>query len=159
MILTLRISKLKLDRLILQGQIKAARELAKSLPEVIKDRVRSGQGLNGALQSLSTSYVKFRERYRRRLSKFTDPGASNLTATGQMLNAIKGIASRTLIRISITGTRKKELSGSSSKLSNNKVREYVEKDRPFFELTDNERKLAEEIATDIIKKELRKAFK
>lgn len=152
-----KFNKEKLERAILQGQIKAARELAKELPEVIRDRVRGGMGLNGPLKSLSESYIKTRTRLRKSLSKFTDPEKSNLTATGQMLSGIVGEASRTVVRIFIKENRKKELSGE--KKTNKEVREYVEKDRPFFGLTKTERKLVEKTAAEIIKKEITKVFK
>lgn len=154
----LRITRAKLARAIEQGQRKAARDLALTLPDVIRERVRSGIGLTGTFKALSESYVRLRRRLSRGLSKETNPETSNLTATGQMLNAIIGQATGTVIRIFIRGNRKRELSGDSVK-SNNEIRGYVEKDRPFFGLTKNERALAEKNAAEIIAQEIKRVLK
>lgn len=155
----MRTTKLKLDRAILQGQIRAVRELAKTLPDIIRERVRSGLGLNGPLDGLSESYIKVRKRYASNLSSETAPRFSNLTATGQMLKGIIGEASGTIVRIFMRGKRTKELNGGKPRLTNNEIRKEVERTRPFFELTDKERRAAIDSATEIIKQEIRKAFK
>lgn len=156
--MTLRTTKLRLARAVEQGQRKAARDLAKTLPDVIRERVRSGIGLTGTFKALSDSYIKFRRRARKRLSSDTTPETSNLTATGQMLKAIVGEATGTVVRIFIKGNRRRELGGGPSK-SNNEIRGYVEKERPFFELTKNERALAEKTAAEIIKEEIKRVLK
>lgn len=154
----MKITKLKLERAILQGQIAAARTIAVELPIIIRERVRSGIGLSGTFKSLSEKYISLR-RKARRLSSETTPDTSNLTATGQLLNSIKGLASRTVIKIFIKDKRGRDLSGNASKVGNNKVREYVEKERPFFELTANERKYVEQTAAEIIKQQIRRSLR
>jgi hypothetical protein len=156
--LTIKTTQVKLSRAIEQGVRKAAREIAQTLPKIVRDRVRAGFGLSGRLKSLSDGYIKFRTRAARRLSKETSPGKSNLTATGQMLNAIIGQATGSIVRIFMKDTRKRELSGGATK-TNNEVRRYAEEDRPFFELTRNERAMAEKKAAEIIKQELRRVLK
>jgi hypothetical protein len=76
-----------------------------------------------------------------------------------MLKAIIGQASGGIVRIFIKDTpRKKELGGGEPR-SNNEIRKYAEKDRPFFELTKNERAMAEKTAAEIIKQEIRRVLK
>lgn len=156
----MKITRARLERAILQGQLRAARELAKFIPAMIRERTRSGQGLLGSLDGLSTSYVKFRERVKARLSKETSPSKSNLTATGQLLNAIIGEATGTVVKIFISPKpRKKELNPSAN-ASNRDIRKYVEEGgREFLGLTANERRVIEEEAAEVIKTEIRKAFK
>jgi hypothetical protein len=154
----IKLSGRKLALAIKQGQIKAARSLALSIPEMIRERVLSGVGLAGTFKALSKSYVAFRKRVGRELSSDTSPQTSNLTATGQMLKAMVGEAAGTIIRITIKGKRTSELSGEP-KLTNNQVRKYVEEDRPFFGLTRKERTIIEQNAAEIIKQEIRRALK
>lgn len=162
--------------IVKQAQIKAARSLALSIPEMIRQRVLSGEGLNGTLKALSQSYIDFRKglvRFARingilvplrrnikapKLSSDTTPTKSNLTATGQMLNAMVGEANGTVIRITIKGDRTRELTGEP-KLSNNEVRKHVEVERPFFGLTKKERAIIDKNAMEIIKQEIRRALK
>lgn len=156
----MKITKKKLERAILQGQLRAARQLAKFVPAMIRERTRSGLGLLGSLDGLSTSYVKFRERVKSRLSKETSPNKSNLTATGQLLDAIIGEATGTIVKIFISPKpRKKELNPSAS-ATNREIRKYVEDGgREFLGLTANERRVIEKEAAEVIKTEIRKAFK
>lgn len=172
----IKLSGRKLALAIKQGQIKAARSLALSIPEMIRERVLSGVGLAGTFKALSKSYVDFRKGLVRfatirgvvvplrkdikapKLSSDTTPTTSNLTATGQMLRAMVGEAAGTIIRITIKGKRTSELSGEP-KLTNNQVRKYVEEDRPFFGLTRKERTIIEQNAAEIIKQEIRRALK
>ena len=159
--MTIRATKLKLARAIEQASRLAARQLAKDLPHVIRDRTRDGQGLKGSLEGLSESYKKFRQRVRRRLSKETSPATSNLTATGQMLAAIMGEARGTFVRIFFSSKpRRRELSDSSRGKTNAELARYArEGGRPFFGLTKNEARMAEEMAADTIRKELRRMLK
>jgi hypothetical protein len=174
--LTIKTTQAKLSRAIEQGVRKAARELSRSLPDLIRERVRAGFGLNGKLKGLSKSYIAFRKGFvnfitingkvvpitkkpkKPKLDSTTSPETSNLTATGQMLKSIIGQASGGIVRIFMKDTRKKELNDGPPK-TNNEVRRFAEKDRPFFELTKNERRIAELTAVDIIKQEIRRVLK
>lgn len=159
--MTIKATKRKLERAIEQASRIAARQLAKELPHVVRDRTRDGQGLKGSLAGLSESYKKFRQRVGRRLSKLTSPTTSNLTATGQMLAAIVGEARGTLVRIFFSPKpRRRELSASSKPKTNADLARYArESGRAFFGLTKNEARLAEEMAADTIRKEMRRILK
>jgi len=156
----MKIAKAKLERSILQGQLRAARELAKLIPTMVRERTRKGLGLLGSLDGLSDSYIKFRTRVRSRLSKETSPGMSNLTATGQLLNAIIGEARGTLIRVFISDKPRRRELNPSANATNKEIRGYVESQgREFLGLTANERKEVERIAAETIKMEIRRVFK
>lgn len=139
------------------AQVKAAREIAALIPELIRLRTRgAGEGVDGPLKGLEDSTEKYRERYKDNLHPDTSPKESNLTATGQLLDSIKGknIGSKVVIEPS-KGKRKGELSGGKSKLSNREVLKYVELNgRKFHELNKEERaeiiKLVEQIIRDEI---------
>lgn len=136
---------------------KTARQLAQNIVDLIKLRTRvEGEGTNGKLKPLSKGYVKSRNRYRDNLSPETSPGESNLTATGQMIDALRGRAGAGKVTVDIKPTkRKSELSGGKSKLDNNQVRAFVEKDREFLKLSDDEKREVIELARQIIEDELR----
>lgn len=153
-------------QVVRRARMKALRELVLIIPDFIKSRTREGIGLNSktgnslkALDELSDGYKKFRRKHQSKLSKVTSPDESNLTATGQMLNAIVAKIVDDAIKVTIQGDRNRELSGSGSSMSNNQVREYVEKKRPFFELAKSEREYLFKIALQIIKDEISKAIK
>lgn len=144
------------------AQIKAAKRIAEILPDAIRFRTRyAGEGINGPLTPLKESTKKYRKRYRENLHQDTSPDESNLTATGQLLDAIaaKNVGSKIVVTVN-KRRRKDELSGSRSGLTNDKVRKYVEDaGREFLELTDQERKEVIEEAEKIIKEELRSVIK
>jgi len=159
---TLELLKKKLQVRLKLAQAKAAKALAETIPEVIKLRTRQeGEGVNGKLKSLARSTKKYRERYEDNLHPDTSPGQSNLTATGQLIDAIQGKNVGTKVTVDIKkGKRKGELSGGKSKLSNQQVRKYVEEaGREFLELSNQERKEAEELAKDIILEEIKSVIK
>ena len=90
----------------------------------------------------------------------TSPSTSNATATGQMLNSMKGKASGTKITIELNATRKGELNGKRSKLSNSEVNKYYEQGKgEWFALQEAEKQEALDYATEIIKEEIRKVSK
>lgn len=136
---------------------KAAREMALYIVEVVKARTRFlGEGTSGKLKPLKTSTKKYRKRYEDNLSEDTSPDESNLTGTGQLLDALRGRAGAGKVTVDIKpGRRKGELYGGKSTLSNQEVRKYVEEDREFLKLSDKEKEDATELATQIIKEQLR----
>jgi hypothetical protein len=144
------------------AQVKAARALAETIPEVIRIRTQQeGDGVNGPLKSLSPSTKKYRKRYEDNLSSDTDPDRSNLTATGQLLNSIKGknIGSKVVIEPG-KSKRKGELSGGKSRLTNREVNKYVDENgREFLRLNKQETEEATNLAKDIIAEELRSVIK
>lgn len=158
----LDILKKKLEVKTKLAQTKAAKELANVIPEVIKLRTRQeGEGVKGPLKKLETSTINYRERYEDNLHPDTDPRTSNLTATGQLIDAIKGKSSGTKVKIDLKkGKRKRELSGGRSTKTNQEVRKFVEEaGREFLELSKDEKKEATELAKEIILNELRKVIK
>ena len=156
----IRATQLRIQRIILLAQRKAARELAKMLPGIIRQRVRDGFGVKGRLKALSDSYIGLRTRLKKYLSRETSPGDSNLTATGQMLNAIKGEANGTSVKIFISDKKRRQNPLSPGSATNKEIRKYVEdQGREFFALTTEEKNLAINFAKEMITKELRDKLK
>lgn len=154
----LKLIKAKIQVKLKAAQRKAAKELAQAIPEVIKIRTRlEGQGADGRpLADLEDSTIATRSRYSQNLHPDTTPGTSNLTATGQMLDAVTGKSSGTKVTIEVRNNRRRrELSGARSDKTNKEVQRHVEKaGREFLELSRAERVEAEELAAQIIKEEL-----
>jgi hypothetical protein len=157
----LELLKNKLKVRLKLAQAKAAKAIAQAIPDLIKIRTRlEGEGIKGKLKKLEKTTIAYRERYSQNLSSDTSPGESNLTATGQLLDSIKSksVGSKVIAEFK-KGKRKGELSGSKSKLTNQEVNKYVEKNgRAFFDLTKEEMQDAEDLATEIIKKEIKDVF-
>jgi hypothetical protein len=165
------------------AQVKAAREIAALIPELIRLRTRgAGEGVDGPLKELSDSYVEqrkgelsffttgegdskrvvpYKPSKKPKLHPDTTPETSNLTATGQLLDSIKGknIGTKVIIEPS-KGKRKGELSGGKSTLSNKEVLKYVELNgRKFHELSKEEREEIIKIVEQIIKDEISSVIK
>ena len=136
---------------------KAAKIMGQSIVDVILIRTRiEGQGTNGKLDRLEPSTKKYRKRYADNLHPDTSPNTSNLTATGQLLDAIKFTSGNGKVKVFIKNTkRKKDLGGYKSKLTNDEVRAEVEKSREFLKLSESEKEDATKLAANIIEEELR----
>jgi hypothetical protein len=145
------------------AQAKAAKELSKIIPDVIKLRTRQeGEDKNNRpLKNLEASTKEYRERYQDNLHPDTSPGTSNLTATGQLLDSIQGRSTGSKVSIEIKGGRRRgELSGSDSRITNKKLRKYVEdQGREFLQLSEAEREEAKDLARQIILDEIRSVIK
>lgn len=140
------------------AQREAAKELALLIKELVIVRTQGeGKGTNGTLDSLSESYIDTRERNRKRLSSKTSPSKSNLTATGQMLNALQATSTANKATVSVKKTKRRaELTGGKSGLTNDEVRKYVEDNgREFLKLSPEEKDQLIKVATDIVKEHLR----
>jgi len=158
----LRIAQRKIQNALFQAQKKAARELVQILIDTIRTRTRLLKELasGSPIPNLSPSTIKSRERYSRNLDSDTSPNTSNATATGQMLNSMKGKAVGTKITIDLKTGRRKELSGSKSKLTNSEVNKfYEEKKGEWFNIQEAERQEAIDYAAEIIKQEILKVSK
>lgn len=162
------ISKLnrKLQVKIRAATTQAAREVIQVVIDVIKIRTRfEGQGKSGAsLRELKDSTIKYRERYSKRLHTDTSPSTSNLTATGQLLNAMSGKSSGNKVTIFIKNNkRRKELSGTKPSLTNEEVRKWVEDpsagNREFLALTEEDKKEVIEVAVEIIRQSIKDLLK
>ena len=131
------------------------------IPELIKIRTRGqGQGVKSSLPKLSPVTIALREKYKSNLHPETSPGESNLTATGQLLEAIEGKIKSGGITFSINKKRrKKELFGNRSKVTNEEVRSFVERAGfNFFDIAEQDRKELIELAEKIIIDEIKKAL-
>ncbi len=124
----------------------ACKELAIKVADRVKKRTRLGYGVSDSgerikLDSLSPRYIETREDYSENLSAATRARRSNLTATGQMLDAIEGKGAPSKVIIEIAGRRTGELTGGRSRATNAEVARYVqEQGRTFFALTTSEKK-------------------
>lgn len=145
----------------------------KTLNDVIK-RTKSGLGTNGKLEKLSPSYIEFRKRWKAFLASDTTPGKSNLTATGQLLEALfyRVVGNRFFIKVN-SKQRDEGLGGEElvktqvskkkyemkSKLTNEQVRKFVEDaGREFLQLNDKEKKDLEKFTADILRQSLREVL-
>ena len=158
----LRIQQKKIQNAVFQAQKKAARELVQVLIDVIRTRTRLLAELvnDSKIPGLSDGYVKKREKYSNGLDADTSPSTSNATATGQMLNSMKGKASGTKIIIDLKTGRRKELAGNKSKLTNSQVNKYYEESKgEWFGLQAAEKEEAIAYAAEIIKEEILKVSK
>jgi hypothetical protein len=120
---------------------------------LIKARVRQGFGVseNGGqkedLKELSRSYKK--QRAKLRLSPFTTPTKSNLTRSGRLIGGLRVAVQNGVVIIRPSGT-------SREGTPNQKVAEYVSKDRPFLFMTKSEvQSAAEYFEKEILRKNLK----
>jgi len=131
--------------------------LLDEVPRIIKVRTQLGKGVSENGGKLAPLKRLENERYRElrktsdKLSSNTTPGRSNLTATGQLLDAIRGDRSGTEFRFFFQSKRTTDLSGRTSKATNQDiVRGQEAQGRPFFflaktELTGLSRKIRDAI--------------
>jgi hypothetical protein len=137
--------------------------LLTDIPNQIKTRTRLGRGVQKTdgklepLKKLSDKYVKVRQKNKPDL-KETTPKRSALTATGQMLDSIKGIRRGSTFSFFFEGKRSKELGNRIPKLTNDEVAGYVKKDRPFFYLSKPEMNNLIAKVKDEITKSISKLF-
>ena len=161
----------------------ATRETGEMALDLLYLRTKSGQGTNGDLKSLSKSYREFRERWSSFLADDTSPSESNLTATGQLLDALflRVVGSRFFIKVNsknrqeglggenleeikkdifkkVNGKRTKvgsKVAGYQSRLTNDDVRKFVEDaGRVFLEFNDKEKEEIRKFATDLLREKL-----
>jgi len=119
--------------------------LLKEVPNIIKIRTQLGKGVssNGgklsALKKLESDKYKELRKKSDKLSSNTTPNRSNLTATGQLLDAIRGERSGNEFRFFFISKRNADLSGRTSKATNQDiVKGQEEQGRPFFFLSKTE---------------------
>lgn len=138
--------------------------LCEFIVNIIKKRTRLGFGVkeNGEkrekLKELkgrpkpykSTIHSRELAKEKGLLSKETTPTRSNLTMTGQMLDAITYSVKKLSGIIFI-----KDSSRSGSDATNKEVAEYVSKDRPFLNLSDSEIRQVKAQAVKLIKSKLK----
>ena len=159
----IRLAQKKIKNAVFQAQKKAARELVQILIDVIRTRTRLMKELaSGAAIPRLTSkqYIAKREKFASGLDADTSPNTSNATATGQMLNAMKGKVTGTKITIDLKSGRRKELDKRKPTLTNSQVNKYYEEGKGvWFDLQESEKNEAIDYATEIIKQEISKVLK
>ena len=130
--------------------------LLTEIPNQIEKRTRLGKGVsdNGKLEKLKklTSKQYIDRRKKSNLSPLTSPGKSNLTFTGQMLSAIKGIRNGTTFTFFFAGTR-------DDGKTNSQIAQYArENGRHFFALSKSEQNGLQRKISKIIKESIKKLF-
>jgi hypothetical protein len=129
--------------------------IIKEVSTQIQKRTRLGKGVNDSgelktLNKLSDKYVNQRKKLQ--LDSRTTPKKSNLTRTGQMLDAIQGIRNGSLFTFSF-----KESRDDGEK--NSDVAKWArEKGRRFFDLSKSERVGLSRKISQVIKKKIKELF-
>lgn len=133
--------KKQIENIINAKLDRALNEVSKLIPPQIKKRTQLGKDLSGSkLKDLKPSTKAYRKRYKANLDSNTTPTKSNLTATGQLLNAIECEVKGRQFELSLKDQRKNDLSGSKSKVKNSEIRKFQEdQGRPFFGLLEFEK--------------------
>lgn len=155
--------------------------VAKALIQKMYGRIKTGYGVNNdtlqpdqtkkeKLAPLSQSYVAqrkgtvafftrkdgvvvaYKPKSKPRLHSTASPGRSNLTMTGQMLEALKYEVDKG-IRIFIANTGRDD-----SDLSNSEVAALASLKRPFLAVTDEEMKVVNRMYKDEINRLIRRLF-
>ena len=158
----IRLRQKAIKNAVFQAQKKAAKELVQILIDAIRMRVRQLHLLSNekTIPKLKPSTVLYRERYSKNLAQDTSPKTSNATATGQMIDSMRGKATGTKITIDLKPARKKELSGSKSTQTNVEVNKWYEKGKgEWFGLSEKDKQEGIDYATELIKEEIKKVLK
>ena len=142
------------------------KEFGERAVDQIKSRSRRGFGLtpDGSRQTrfknLAKSTKDYRKRYSKNLDSNTSPNKSNITATGQMLDALKVSSRNSEFSIGFrSGRRKRELSGGPGRISNEEVAFWVEENgRKFLGLTRQEKNTLIKKVINEIDKDIEKEF-
>lgn len=135
--------------------------LLDEIPEKIKTRTRLGKGVTDGkeivgLAPLTENYIKKREDSRGELSNVTKPKRSNLTFTGQLLEAIDGVKLSTGKMIKFVFTFKENRRDEASNKAI--VRAQATMGRRFFDLAKSEKAFFERKIAKVIREKIRKKF-
>lgn len=139
---------------------KTLQEIADWIRGTIYKRTKSGKGLskqnraiggasNDKLKPLSDSYVQ--QRAKTVLGPLASPKRSNLTFTGELLESIDAYVKGTQVIVEIPNIQH----GSGIPLQ--KLLDFVEEARPFFGLSDTEKKTLDSMISRMIRDKLRAA--
>lgn len=116
-------------------------KIGKMARDLIYKRVKSGYGTSSTdpitavrtrLKPLSQSYIDQRKKNKKTFGEFGSVKRSNLTMTGQMLDAIRYEANSRSIRVYVDDSQRDD------GMTNAEVARYVQEARPFFVLTRDE---------------------
>lgn len=119
--------------------------------------IKKNQSSKGVFTSLKGGYGKLKKvRFKAKglpvMSELTNPKKSNLTLTGQMLSAIRGIRNGTKFIFTFAGTR-------DDGKTNSQIAQYArENGRPFFSLSKSEQNGLQRKISKIIKESIKKLF-
>jgi hypothetical protein len=131
--------------------------IGERVKDIIRKRTKIGYGITSEsktrsvskkLKPLSSAYVKYRKKVGVK-GEYGSPERSNLTNTGQMLDAIKVTAQQAKVLVEIAETTRDE-----GNITNKEVAKYVSKDRLFFGLTKQEYQLLVRDVQEYIKRRL-----
>lgn len=136
-------------------------KLGEEITSMIYKRTKSGKSLSAKegggtspLKPLSVGYKKFRKKYKDYLlGEYASVNKSNLTFSGQMLDALKYKLQGDKIVVYIDNTtRKPTIPGRKEKIpTNSGVAEDVSKKRPFLGITEGETRIIGRTITDAAK--------
>lgn len=138
------------------------RSIGDKIIDVVYKRVKAGGGViddtnpntSGTnLERLSDSYIKFRKKNANKLGEFASPSRSNLTFTGQMLNALQSRVENDKVIVFVND------SARSDGKSNRDVANHVRETRPFLALTLGEQRIVQQEIEKQLKIILRDEFK
>lgn len=131
------------DKIIL-NMFRTTRVLGKGIDE---------DGKRYKLPPLQDSTVDYRENYEVNLAPKAKPAKSNLTATGQLLEALANVSRNKKIIIELAPSRKFELDGRKSSLSNIEIKNFLEeKGFIFFNIPRSEiKRIVRELRQLLIK--------
>lgn len=166
-----------LDKIILEIVSNSfLKVLAEKARQLIYRRVKSGKGVNPSsgqeqsLKALSDRYVQYRKgnfsfstkkkgkkvtanKGAPRLGEFGSPGKSNLTLTGEMLDSIQIKIEKYGFRLYFPTTKHK----FSKRVTIRELAQYVQENgRPFFSLSQGERRVLLKAVQDEVRKQLRR---
>jgi len=166
--------KKALEKVLTSNATKKA--LGNQAIDIIYKRTKSGLGLSSdgkalaPLKPLSNNptivdgviirrgYID--QRRKANLGEFGAPSRSNLTLSGQMLNALTSRNTEEGVVVSVKASKRQPviLDGRSipQKDNNRKIAEYVSNDRPFLGLAEDEERILSRKLDDLIQLELNK---
>lgn len=160
----------------INGIVKSApyERIGRAVVKDIKDKTRAGiSPITGSpFTPLSESWIKRKSRlapFQSKLSKFYSKGRSNLTFSGQLLNALTSLVTRKPDEVTINiftkntkrtpyrGIRKPRLQPLS--ITNREVEEQVSETRPYIGLSDDAENQVNRILRLHIKNSIARLFK
>jgi len=131
------------------------RTLGDYIVQVIRNRTRQGYGVDvprgtkKPLKPLSSKYINYRIKYKN-LSSETNPGTSNLTLTGHMLDSLTSIATNKYVRIDFTDKFAKDKAKWNAESKEKRI---------FMNLSSDEYKDISEIVKDYLLEKINLAIK
>jgi hypothetical protein len=128
--------KEKYDLVIKKAVKEVTKETGTFAFDLLLNRTKAGFGTSGSLKNLSPKYIEFRRKWQSFLADDTDPDTSNLTATGQLLDALflTVVGSKFFIRVN-SKNRSEGLGGEELEAITKDVYKTI-KTKSFFGLVN-----------------------